>query len=69
MEMFCYKEIMEICRPFGLEKTKPNIANFKCRIGRGLDSRFRGNDKYGIPARRKILIPFEKTKPISRGCK
>ena len=44
--------------------SNPNKANFKCQIGRGLDSRLRGNDKYGIPARWKILTPFEKTKPI-----
>jgi hypothetical protein len=44
-------------------------ANFKGRIGRRVDSRFGGNDKYGIPARQKILTLFEKTNPILKGAK
>jgi hypothetical protein len=44
-----------------LVKTNP-IS--RCLIGRGLDSRLRGNDKYGIPVRRNIITLFEKTKPI-----
>src|SRR4030066_378482 len=49
-------------------KPKPNKAN--CIVqssaccGLCLDCRFRGNDKCGIPGRRKILIQFVKTKPI-----
>ena len=42
-----------------------NKANLKMPIGHGVDSRFCGNDKYGIPARRKNLTLLRKTKPIS----
>jgi len=50
---------------------KKNKANSKpiskSRIGFRMDSRFRGNDKYGILPRRSNPKPFCKTKPIS-GC-
>ena len=63
------KRIREIYWIGHLVKTNPNKANYKCRIGRRVDSRLRGNDKYGIPSRRKILTLFEKTKPICRSGK
>ena len=49
---------------FWLEKQTQFKPNYKRRIESRVDSRLRGNDKYGIPARWKILTLFEKTKPM-----
>jgi len=44
---------MEIATGISSKKTKPNKAN--CRVGGRMDFRLRGNDRYGIPSRWKIL--------------
>ncbi len=52
---------------FWVAKNKAKQSQFQDnRIGRGLDSRLRGNDEYGIPARCNILTLFEKTKRAPR---
>jgi len=46
---------MEVLMFLGGEKQTQFKANYKCWIRHRMDSRLRGNDKYGIPERQNII--------------